>query len=249
MPTRAELKQNAKNSMRGHKPSVYLVALVYIIIIYVLEVLTYKVMFPGMSAYDILMNLQDSNAALPDPSAVGQILQVAIEIMTVMIGVGFSIFCLHVSRGIAAGMGELFDAFGMFFKFLWLNIVMAVFIWLWSLLLIVPGIIAAYRYSMAVYIMIDNPEYSAMECIRGSKQMMMGHKGELFLLDLSFIGWAFLSIIPFVCLYTMPYFEVTTCNFYNSLSSYIPQVDYTVNSGENSDHTDAQNDSRDPWDR
>ena len=63
------------------------------------------------------------------------------------------------------------------------------FICLWSLLLVIPGIVKAYSYSMAQYIAADHPEYSWKECIDESRKLMDGHKAELFVLDLSFIGW------------------------------------------------------------
>lgn len=241
MPTRAQLKENAKISMRGTKPSIYLITLVYIVILYVLEILTYKVMFPGFSLTEIATRLMDGTMVYKSVSVFSEIIQLAIRVMTFMLGVGFTVVCLNISRGLAAGFGVLFDAFGMFFKFLWLSILMGIFTFLWSLLFVIPGIIAAYRYRMAVYIMIDNPEYSASECIRRSKEMMDGHKGELFILDLSFIGWALLTIIPFVSLYVNPYMQTTEANFYNALSGYIPQAEYTV--------YDDGNKGKDPWDR
>ena len=108
----------------------------------------------------------------------------------------------------------MFDDFGR----KWLGMFWAALkVFLWSLLLVIPGIIAAYRYSMAVYIMLDDPSKSPMQCIRESKEMTRGYKGQLFVLDLSFIGWAILSIIPFVAIYTEPYIATTKANFYRAL--------------------------------
>ena len=249
MPTRAELKSNAKVAMRGRKPSVYLIALVYFLIVYVLDILDYKLMYPGLSITEITYNLLEGTVMLQSSSFTSWVLQLAITIMNTMLSVGFTMVCLNISRGLAAGFGELFDAFGMFFKFLWLNILMGIYIGLWSCLFVIPGIVAAYRYRMAVYIMIDNPEFSASECIRRSKEMMRGHKGELFVLDLSFIGWSLLTVIPFVSLYVTPYITTTEAFYYNALSGYIPQAEYTY------PDTDEQNPSggsswsgRDPWD-
>jgi uncharacterized membrane protein len=69
------------------------------------------------------------------------------------------------------------------------------FVALWSLLLVVPGIVAAYRYSMAPFLMADDPDLGALDAINMSKKMMDGHKGRLFALQFSFIGWAFCSMI------------------------------------------------------
>lgn len=86
-------------------------------------------------------------------------------------------------------------------------------------MLIIPGIIASISYSLAQYIMLDEPNLSPMDCIRKSKEMMKGHKGECFCLALSFIGWIILGIFTLGILYfwLVPYMSVTMCNFYNKL--------------------------------
>lgn len=90
---------------------------------------------------------------------------------------------------------------------------------LWSLLFIIPGIIAAYSYSMALYIVAENPDITASEALRISKEMMKGYKGKLFLLELSFIGWAILSILTLGIgiLWLNPYIQLSTVNFYEDL--------------------------------
>lgn len=90
---------------------------------------------------------------------------------------------------------------------------MNVFAFLWSMLFFIPGVIAYFRYSMAFYILADNPELSAMECLRRSKIMMRGNKGYLFGLNLSFIGWALLAILAVVLMtdaviLSMPYVNI-----------------------------------------
>lgn len=245
MPTRAQLKFSAKRSMRGSKPNVILIALVYIAVTDLLEILFYMVMFPGMSIIAIADLIGSGDfaavASTANPAA-SQLLRTAISIMSMMLGVGMTSVCLNISRAIHADFATLFDPFGLFFKFLLLSILMNIYIFLWSLLLFIPGIIASYRYSMAVYILLDNPEYSVSECIRLSKKMMNGNKFELFVLDLSFIGWLILTIIPFVSLYVMPYWMTTRANFYNALCGYIPEAEYTVYD-EN-----GRGNGREPWD-
>ena len=70
---------------------------------------------------------------------------------------------------------------------------------------------------MAVFIFCDDPEKGALECIRESKEMTRGYKGQLFVLDLSFILWHILCIIPFVSIYVEPYVTTTKANFYRAL--------------------------------
>jgi len=84
---------------------------------------------------------------------------------------------------------------GDFLQVILLGFLNALFVTLWTMLLIVPGFIKAYAYSMAYYIKNDMPELSAMECLKKSELLMKGHKGELFLLDLSFMGWYILGAL------------------------------------------------------
>ncbi len=222
---RRQMKLDARAAMREHTPSVYLVAFVFLVIMAVLEVLSAKLQFPGMTLseiagiyYDEILWERAVQGAALHRSAGTSFLSVAIQIMATMVSGGFALFCLHVSRRSAAGIGTLFDLFAYFFRYLWLEILMGIFIFLWSLLLVIPGIIAAYRYSMAPYIFFDNPEKGAMQCIRESKEMTQGYKGQLFVLDLSFLGWILLGVIPVVRIFTEPYMLVTRANYYRALS-------------------------------
>ena len=113
-------------------------------------------------------------------------------------------------------------ASGMFFRIIWLDILQTVFITLWSSLFIVPGIIAAYRYRLALYLLAGSSEMSAMDCIRESKRIMSGNKGAAFVLDLSFIGWWILAGIPivglFVRVWVVPYTQMTYALYYTTLT-------------------------------
>ena len=98
-----------------------------------------------------------------------------------------------------------------------------IFITLWTLLLIVPGIVKSYSYAMAHYLRQDDPsrDKQAVEYINQSKEMMEGHKWQLFCLDLSFIGW---YIVGALCLgigvfFVIPYHEVARANFYEELKA------------------------------
>lgn len=113
-------------------------------------------------------------------------------------------------------VGVLFERFGIFFKAVGLQLFMGLFVFLWSLLLFVPGIVASYRYSMAPYIMAEHPEVGIREAVNLSKQMMAGHKGRLFGLHMSFIGWALLSALTFGIgsLWLNPYMNTAQAAFY-----------------------------------
>ncbi len=109
---------------------------------------------------------------------------------------GYSGYLLRVIRNEESSPVNCFEGFEKFGRSFVLGLLMLVFIALWSLLLVIPGIIAAYRYSMAPMLLRDREDLSPMECIRLSKMLMIGNKGRLFCLDLSFIGWYLLSSIP-----------------------------------------------------
>lgn len=124
---------------------------------------------------------------------------------------------LTKSEGIQ--ISDVFKGFDKMGKAIWLEIITRFFTFLWTLLLIIPGIIKSYSYSMAFYILADNPELTAREALAKSKTMMEGHKFDLFVLNLSFLGWALLTGITFglAGIYVIPYMNATTANFYNSI--------------------------------
>ncbi len=96
---------------------------------------------------------------------------------------------------------------------------MLVYIFLWTLLLVIPGIIKAIAYSQTFYILAEDPTISSEAAINKSMAMMDGHKMDYFVLMLSFIGWALLSILTLGIgfLFLMPYIQVTSANFYLNL--------------------------------
>lgn len=106
--------------------------------------------------------------------------------------------------------------FGNYLHHVWGYVLSRIFIFLWALLLVVPGIIKSLSYSMTNYILVDRPELSANEAINLSKEMMFGHKYDLFYLYLSFAGWFVLSLltlgIGFVWL--IPYAQAAQSSFY-----------------------------------
>lgn len=109
-----------------------------------------------------------------------------------------------------------------------LNLMESIFIFLWSLLLIVPGVIASCSYAMCFFIRADHPEYGWNDCLQQSKQMMEGHKMEYFVLQLSFLGW---QIVGLLCLgigslWVESYIRAANAQFYEQLcQQYRP---YTV---------------------
>ena len=102
-----------------------------------------------------------------------------------------------------------------------LSLLTALYTFLWSLLFVIPGIVKTYSYAMAPYIQQDDPSKDASECIDESRAMMNGHKAQLFMLDLSFIGWYFVGALCFGIgiLFVYPYHYAARANFYLALKA------------------------------
>ncbi len=118
------------------------------------------------------------------------------SLLSVLLGAGFAMYCMAIRRGERAEYLTLFDGFSFVGKLIALTIVTFLFIWLWSMLFIVPGIIAAYRYRFAAYNLYENPGIGVMEALDMSKRQTMGYKGQIFTLDLSYLGWTLLASLP-----------------------------------------------------
>ena len=132
---------------------------------------------------------------------------------------GFCGYFLRKARGEKAEIENLFEGFKTFGTSFLLYLMEMIFIFLWSLLLIIPGIIKSLSYSMAFFILRDNPGMGSMEALNASKKMMHGYKKKLFYLYLSFIGWALLGLLTLGIgyLWLIPYIYLSTANFYENL--------------------------------
>lgn len=121
--------------------------------------------------------------------------------------------------------------FKPYFRNVWGMFLMGLFVNLWALLLIVPGIIKAYAYAMTPYILVDNPELSANQAINLSKKMMKGHKFDLFYLQLSFLGWGVLSVftLGIGLLWLMPYMMTAQAAFYQDVKNEHLSTNNTIN--------------------
>ncbi|MCZ8521898.1 MULTISPECIES: DUF975 family protein [Paenibacillus] len=141
-------------------------------------------------------------------------------VVSVWISTASEAYYLSISRGQRLGIGQVFGyAFRNLWPFIKLSLLVGLKVLAWTLLLIIPGIIAGIRYSQAVFIKIDNPGVSSLEAIRMSSNLMNGHKWRYFCLMLSFIGWAILSLLTLFLgfLWLEPYFMTSLAEFYNLL--------------------------------
>ena len=166
-------------------------------------------------------------------NAVPGIGQIASLLLAGPVSFGVAAMFLKQTRtGEKMDIGDIFNGFRDDFSNTFLiGLMTFVFTFLWSLLFVIPGIVKSYSYSMAMYVKVDHPDYDWKQCIDESQRMMQGHKGELFVLDLSFLGW---MIIGACCgvgtLWVNAYMAAAHSQFYENLRR--TEVMYSV---ENTD--------------
>jgi len=133
---------------------------------------------------------------------------------------GYAMFVDEIYRGERPNINTLFKGFtSNLEKSILLGLISQIYLFLWSMLFIIPGIIKAYSYAMIYYIQLDNPEMHYEDVITKSRQMMNGHKWRLFCLHFSYIGWWILSFLTFGILgfWVAPKVQIATYAFYKDL--------------------------------
>lgn len=134
--------------------------------------------------------------------------------------IGLTSVFIKIADGDTPVANDLFSKFYLLLKATGTMFIAGIKVFLWSLLLFVPGIIASLNYSMAFYIMAEDDNVGSNEAIEISKAMMKGNKGKLFVLDLTFIGWGILSVLTFGIgyIFLAPYMNTARARFYRELS-------------------------------
>ena len=228
---RAALKSRAREVIATSNPRAVSVGLVYLIITIILSALASRVMSVNISENEAMNYLRYASAGnyeyalqyaetmQPPPAALA--INALLNLLSGIVGAGFVLFLLNTIRNREPCYGNLFDGFSLWWKIILLDLLESLLIGLWAMLFIVPGFIAYYRYSQALYILLDDPAKSPVQCLRESRQMMAGHKKELFLLDLSMIGWFLLGFIPYLGyaaqVWTVPYIGMVKALYYENL--------------------------------
>ena len=132
---------------------------------------------------------------------------------------GYSIFLLKMHDGQDASLDDLFSQFHRFGTGFCQAFLRGLYVFLWSLLFIIPGFIAIFKYAMTPFILAENPDMTASEGITASKYLMDGYKWNLFCLHLSFIGWVLLNILTLGIgsLWLNPYMNASYAAFYRTV--------------------------------
>lgn len=189
MPTLKQIKRDAAEITRSAQVSAVSFTFFYMIITLILN-------------FADLMGVR----FLPQPGS--DFLYFVIFLLSPVLSAGFVMYCMRIYRRERVEYTDLFDGFSFVGKVLGLYFLMAFFVALWSMLFAIPGIIAAYRYRFAVYNLYEDSSLSPFEALRRSKRQTVGHKMELFRLDLSFLGWLLMAYLPSNVLYALQTAEI-----------------------------------------
>ncbi|MBE7049056.1 MAG: DUF975 family protein [Ruminococcaceae bacterium] len=192
---RAELKSLAKQHIKGNIGMLFVVTLIIAVV---------------ASIASLILNL------IP---VVGSI--AAAVIVTPAFTLSLARVYLNLNVGQKPVASDAFLGFDDFWSAFKVTFLTGLFTFLWSLLFVIPGIVKSYAYSMSINILAENKEKAALACIDESKKMTNGYKMDLFVLDLSFIGWSILMPITFgiAAIWVVPYMEATYINAYKWLKS------------------------------
>ena len=224
MLNRIELKLNAKAITKSARVSAYQMTLLYLVIRFVLGLAdNYVSADEGtwVEIGDMQFQVQSlfHHAAFPTP-VVGFV-SVLVWLLGCVLAAGYVLYHQGVRRGEEMPISSLFDGFGFVGKIVLLNLVMTVFVALWSMLFIIPGIIAGYRYRFALYNLCENPELGVMDALNMSKAQTKGYKLDLFVLDLTFIGWSLLCglTLGILSIWITPYIQQTDLGYFEAIKA------------------------------
>ena len=194
---RSELKQNAKIQLKGNLWLSIAVLVVYQLVSYVPNLL-------GM---------------LSESAFLAGIISIITVALTGVLSIGVCRFFINLTGDSNSQFSDLWYGFNNILKACGVTLLVGVIVFLGSLFFVVPGIILAYMYSQVYYVMAQNPELSVVDVLKESARIMKGHKFELFVLQLSFLGWMILSGLTFgiVGFYVIPYYNATLANYYLSI--------------------------------
>ena len=161
-----------------------------------------------------------------------------LSVVTFILGgtvrLGYCKYLLNLHDGKPADIKDLFSEFGRFRDGFVLNLLTSLYVFLWGLLFIIPGIVATFKYAIAPFILLENPGMKPKEAIQASKERMYGYKERLFGLGLSFIGWGLLNLMTLGIgsLWLVPYMNTAYAAFYRSLCPRKPEdIPEVVESG------------------
>lgn len=234
MPDRVQLKQEAREILRGARISPWLFALVFLLITDVLGTLNtltsgslvarLQQFYPQVPVPAILLRF----TALPRPLVT--FIAVFVPLLNLLLEAGSALYHLGVRQGREMPLSTLFEGFSLAGRIIVLGLLQVVFVTLWSMLFVIPGVAAAYSYRFALYNLLEDPSLSPLEALRMSKAQTYGYKMDLFILDLSFLGWLLLAALTLdlLSIFVTPYYTQTLIGYFQTVKrakgiGYLPE--------------------------
>ncbi|MES9684711.1 DUF975 family protein [Gottfriedia acidiceleris] len=214
----SSIKKTAKNRLSGNWGK----AILTLVVFGVLQGLIHLLLNGPVNQHytgSIFLDLDQQDSI---PGGIQSVIEIISAILNTLLGYGLLVYFIKLIRDEEKSISDLFFYFKsghQFIRGIIVGFLVTLFTLLWTLLLIVPGIIKSIAYSQVGYILKDHPEMGALDAITLSRRMMDGYKWKLFLLWLSFIGWGLLIIITFglALFYVAPYFSATQAQFYEEV--------------------------------
>ncbi|MGP7816686.1 DUF975 family protein [Niallia sp. 01092] len=208
----SELKRTARASLSGNWGKGVLLTVIVFLINAILPSIVEAPLSGGFS-----------NWILQKDIPIGaSIASTVISIILIPLGIAYTWFYLRIMREDFAQIADVFIVYKdvkTSLKLIWASIVQGIFLFLWFLLFIIPGIIKSFAYSQTFFLLKDHPEYTVTQAITESRKRMKGYKWKYFLLNLSFIGWAILCLITIGIgfLWLAPYISASLAAFYDEV--------------------------------
>lgn len=209
---RRDLKSSAKKSLQGNWDLAIVTTLLYFI---------FAELPLGMS--NAFFRIAESNYTYDNLTLyAGGWSLIFSTLVTGAFILGLTLTYLNLARNQTSHLRDFFSYFtsgNRFVRSVAYFLLNSIYIFLWSLLFIIPGIVKSFSYAMTPYILNDNPEFTVNEAITRSRSMMHGYKWDLFVLNLSFLGWFLLGVftLGLALFYVYPYYNATYVQFYEQL--------------------------------
>lgn len=228
MKNRVTIKAEARGFIRSGSVSPLAVSAIVVLLQFIASEIATYAETGSLTITQVMRFLEtgDTNIFLASgtPSSLASFLTILASLVISVLTAGYYSYCMGIRRGQEMTCSSLLDGFGIAGKVIWCRIVMTARIFLWSMLFVIPGIVAAYRYRFAMYNLIADDSLTVNQAIALSCAQTDGMKMDLFVLDLSFIGWEFLSILTFGLLdiWRLPYVVFSDLGYYDEARFHIP---------------------------